>query len=99
MSDDKLLECCQAILDFLEEGNTAKIPTPKQLVMDDVFKDTMWISIQNNTDMIGFTKYLNDIFQLGYDIEIEGITPFFRNHSISFYKSIIRNLKIKQLLK
>ena len=102
MSDDNLLECCQAILEFIEEGPTHKIPTPKQLAMEEVFtkKAQAWRT-SNTTNMVGFTYYLNDLFQLGYNISDENgsAKTFFKNHSVEFYKSIIRNLKIKQLLK
>lgn len=99
MKDKNLLQCCQSILNFLEEEYNGQIPSPMQEVMDQTLIENGW-SIGKKGSMIGFTKYLNDIFQLGYTIEDENkeVKIFFTKHSRQFYKGIIRDLKIKSLL-
>lgn len=100
MKDKNLLQCCQSILNFLEEEYNGQIPTPMQKVMNEVLVSNGWGNEFKNGDIKGFTKYINDIFQLGYTIEDENknMKPFFDNHSTQFYKGIIRDLKIKSLL-
>jgi len=106
MSDKDLLECCQSILDFLCEddvenppANTFReIPTPKQKIMDGVLIRNGWG--KGSGDMIGFTEYLNNLFQMGYQIRDENgnYKRFFSNQSINFYKHFVRKLKLKQLV-
>lgn len=102
MKDKNLLQCCQSILNFLEEEYNGQIPTPMQKVMDEVLVSNGWGDgkFGFGGNMIGFTEFLNNIFQLGYTIEDENknMKPFFNNHSRQFYKGIIRDLKIKLLL-
>lgn len=63
----------------------------------------------NNKDLIEcckavldflFTKYLNEKFQLGYSIADEegNLRPFFEKHSRHFYKSLIRDLTINEII-
>lgn len=105
MSDKDLLECCQSILDFLCEDYDAtcrtrnvslEIPTPKQKIMDEVLNRNGW-----SHDMVGFTEYLNNLFQMGYQIKDESgnYKPFFSSEqSRNFYKHFVRKLKLKQLI-
>lgn len=112
MTDETLLECCQSILDFLQEevdSDTAILacvklphrvlfPTPKQKIMNKVLFRNGW-GDQDNGDMTGFTEYLNNVFSMGYQMKNEkGYKNFFENQSRQFYKHILRNLKLKQLL-
>jgi hypothetical protein len=100
MEDKNLLDCCQTILDFLQEDyhliqGRSSIPTPKQEIMNNTLSDNGW-----NNNMIRFTEYLNNLFQLGYQIEdtkTGSYKPFFSTQAEGFYKKIIRNLKLKQL--
>lgn len=46
-------------------------------------------------DIIGFTEYLNDRFELGYKV-IDRY--FFENYSKNFYKIIIRDLIINEII-
>jgi hypothetical protein len=107
MSDKDLLECCQSILDFLCEddvenppANTFReIPTPKQKIMDDVLIRNGWG--KGSGDMIGFTEFLNNLFQMGSQIRDENgnYKPFFSSEeSRNFYKHFVRQLKLKQLV-
>ena len=104
MLDKDLLECCQSILDFLCEPAATLIsidafPTPKQKIMDEVLTRNGWG--KGNGDMIDFTEYLNNLFQIGYQIKDESgsYRPFFSSEqSRNFYKHFIRKLKIKQLV-
>lgn len=105
MSDKDLLECCQSILDFLCEDDDAtwrtrnvslEIPTPKQKIMDEVLNRNGW-----SHDMVGFTEYLNNLFQMGYEIQSQdgSFKPFFSSEqSRNFYKHFVRKLKLKQLV-
>ena len=110
---DKDLECSQTVLNFIEEDdNLGTIPSPMQTIMNEVLSRNGWgldspasDQYRVNGDMIGFTKYLNKKYDLGYSIELEdyrNLRDFFTNHSIPFYKRIItqltRDLKLKQLL-
>jgi hypothetical protein len=93
-----LLQCAQSVLDFIEEDYTGMIPSTMQNVMDQTLIRNGWSKDNNNGDMIGFTKYLNERFELGYIIEDQnGVRNFFTKHSRQFYKSIIREQKLKQL--
>lgn len=98
MKDKNLLQCCQSVLNFIEEDYSGQIPSPMQKVMNEVLVSNGWGN-GTNGDMINFTKYLNDIFQIGYTIEDENkeVKKFFTEHSRQFYKRIIRDLKIKSL--
>lgn len=108
MSDKDLLECCQSILGFLCEDDDAtwrtrnvslEISTPKQKIMDGVLTKNGWG--KGNGDMIGFTEYLNNLFQMGYQIKDESgnYKPFFSSEqSRNFYKHFVRKLKLKQLI-
>ena len=113
MSDNDLLECCQSILDFLCEDDDAtwsrfvrytnstrnvslEIPTPKQKIMDEVLNRNGW-----SHDMVGFTEYLNNLFQMGYEIQSQdgSFKPFFSSEqSRNFYRHFVRKLKLKQLV-
>jgi len=113
MSDKDLLECCQSILDFLCEDDSSEwrtknvptstgvflFPTPKQKIMDEVLTKNGWG--HENGDMIGFTEYLNNLFQMDYQINDESgnYKPFFSSEqSRNFYKHFVRKLKLKQLI-
>lgn len=110
MSDKDLLECCQSILDFLCEDDYAawrtknvshEIPTPKQKIMDEVLTRNGWGKGNGNGDMTGFTEYLNNLFQMGYQIKDENgnYKPFFSSEqSRNFYKHFVRKLKLKLLV-
>jgi hypothetical protein len=111
MSDKDLLECCQSILDFLCEDEDAtwrtknvRVPTPKQKIMDEVLTRNGWgrfTQFSGNGDMFGFTEYLNNIFQMGYQIKDESgnYKPFFSSEqSRNFYRHFVRKLKLKQLV-
>jgi len=95
MNNKDLIECCEAVLDFLNEVNYVELAT-KQNIMNDVLIKNGW----EFGDMVGFTKYLNEKFQLGYSIADEegNFRPFFEKHSRHFYKSIIRDLTINKIL-
>ena len=104
MSDKDLLECCQSILDFLCEDDATwrtrnvslEIPTPKQKIMDEVLNRNGW-----SHDMVGFTEYLNNLFQMGYEIQSQdgSFKPFFSSEqSRNFYRHFVRKLKLKQLV-
>lgn len=105
MSDKDLLECCQSILDFLCEDDDAtwrtrnvslEIPTAKQKIMDEVLNRNGW-----SHDMVGFTEYLNNLFQMGYEIQSQdgSFKPFFSSEqSRNFYRHFVRKLKLKQLV-
>lgn len=105
MLDEDLLECCQSILDFLCEDDKGLVirpsewPTPKQKIMDEVLTRNYWGL--GNGNMIGFTKYLNDTFQMGYEIQDEdgNYKKFFSSEqSRNFYRHFVRHLKLKQLI-
>ena len=95
MDNKNLLKCCKAVLDFLTEEYYG-IPTPKQNIMNDILIKNGWVT----GDMTGFTEYLNKRFQLGYSIEDEegNMKNFFENHSRNFYKTIIRDLTINEII-
>lgn len=105
MSDKDLLECCQSILDFLCEDDSSEwrtrnistpFPTPKQKIMDEVLNRNGWCH-----DMVGFTEYLNNLFQMGYEIQSQdgSFKPFFSSEqSRNFYRHFVRKLKLKQLV-
>ncbi len=117
MTDKDLLECCQSILDFLCEddvdwktknlpANTFReLPTPKQKIMDGVLIRNGWGKGSGHHmpggDMVGFTEYINNLFQMGYQIKDENgnYKPFFSSEqSRNFYKHFVRKLKLKQLV-
>ena len=100
MLDKDLLECCQSILNFLcDDTSYNSFPTPKQKIMDEVLTRNGWG--KGNGDMVGFTEYLNNLFQMGYQIKDESgsCRPFFSSEqSRNFYKHFVRKLKLKQLV-
>ena len=101
MDNKNLLKCCKAVLDFLNEEYYGEIPTPKQNIMNDILIKNDWVTdIVLGGDMVGFTEYLNKRFQLGYSIEDEegNMKHFFENHSRNFYKTIIRDLTINEII-
>lgn len=101
MDNKNLLKCCKAVLDFLNEEYYGEIPTPKQNIMNDILIKNGWVTdIVLGGDMVGFTEYLNKRFQLGYSIEDEegNMKNFFENHSRNFYKTIIRDLTINEII-
>ena len=42
MNNKDLIECCKAVLDFLNEENNGRIPTLKQNIMNDVLIKNDW---------------------------------------------------------
>ena len=42
MNNKDLIECCKAVLDFLNEEYYGEIPTPKQNIMNDVLIKNDW---------------------------------------------------------
>ena len=101
MDNKNLLKCCKAVLDFLNEEYYGEIPTPKQNIMNNILIKNGWVTdIVLGGDMAGFTEYLNKRFQLGYSIEDEkgNMMNFFENHSRNFYKTIIRDLTINEII-
>lgn len=83
------LECCLSILDFLLENAEPPIPTPMQSKMDKILS-------KFGTDMVPFTQYLNNKYQI-YDGLLWSYSAkefFSTTKSIGFYKTIIRKLKI-----
>jgi hypothetical protein len=107
MDNKNLLKCCKAVLEFLEEEYYGEIPSPKQNIMTEILIENDWYDKTKTKngkhvypDMIEFTKYLNERYQLGYQIsdEVGNMKPFFENHSRIFYKSIIRDLKIEEII-
>jgi hypothetical protein len=99
MNNKDLIECCKAVLDFINEENDGRIPTLKQNIMNDVLIKNDW-KYKNFGDMVGFTKHLNEKIQLGYSIADEegNLRPFFEKHSRHFYKSLIRDLTINEII-
>ena len=98
MSDKDLLECCQSVLDFLCEDDSSEFPTPKQKIMDEVLTKNGWGHENGN---FGFTEYLNNLFQMGYEIQSQdgSFKPFFSSEqSRNFYRHFVRKLKLKQLV-
>lgn len=79
MNDKELLECCQGVLEFLTEDDfklhqsggyrlrhQLTLPTPKQKIMDEILTRNNWGNGGGGADMIGFTEFLNDKFQMGF---------------------------------
>lgn len=99
MTDYQILECCEAVLNFLNEDIPVKeasalgFKTPCSVYMSAMLKS------HNYGGMISFTEYLNRKYDLGYKLQDNlGYKTFFTNESRGFYKSIIRNLKINEVI-
>lgn len=100
MNNKDLIECCKAVLDFLNEEYYGEVPTPKQNIVNDILIKNGW-EYRNLGDIVGFTKYLNEKFQLGYSIvDEEGkvTRSFDGEQSRNFYKTIIRDLTINKII-
>ena len=103
MSDLDILECSQAVYNFLiiDEwhlinvvGGFNKLPHYKEMLEV--------LETYKMGDMISFTHYLNDRYKISSDeLWVPGYakTFFSTEKSHNFYKQIIRNLKINLLIK
>lgn len=102
MTDKDILECSHVVLNFIEENYDGTYPSKMQVIMNEVLVRNGWYKYPDKTngDMIGFTKYINKKYDLGYKIEGENgdLRNFFRNHSVPFYKRIISQLTREEKL-
>ena len=99
MSESEIIECSQVIYDFIQDetdislfNNFNDIPIQKK--MNETLR-------KYNTDIIPFTEYINKEYNIYPD-------PFWKNFSareffsttkaLDFYKTILRDLKLKSCL-
>ena len=99
MTDYQVLECCESVLDFLNEDipmaevSALGFRTPCSVRM------TALLNAHGFDSMVEFTELLNKHYNLGYKLQDDmGYKTFFTNESRGFYKSIIRNLKINEVI-
>lgn len=94
MSDKDLLNRCHLILDFLYEvrelGHPTSQPKPKEKIMLENIR---------NVELASFTKYLDMLFRLNYISNYNKLLSEELENTINLYKTIIRNIKIKEITK
>jgi len=97
LKDIEILECAQSVYFFLTDNTDIKLNKSFESFMDIPSFQKMNIVLKNyNTDMIPFTHFLNCKYQISNELWCESPKEFFSTtKSHDFYKSIIRNLKLK----
>ena len=105
MKNSEILECCEAVVEFLENENvdwrgrnlsfSVVTMTPEYHKMIEVIRK------YEMGDMISFTKYLNNKYKIYPDPLWEATAKefFATDKGINFYKTIVRDIKINQVLK
>lgn len=108
MDDKDLLDCCQSVLNFLQdkdEGLTNFTESKTMKEMDRVLsKNEFWSSVYGS-NMTGFMKWLSheydfdspDIYDDGRSYFSDGF-KFSEAPAKTFLKVVIREIKLKELL-
>lgn len=102
MDNDSLIECCQSVLDFLiEDDEEFKNSTGSFTYLPHYKKMIEVINKYEMGDMISFTKFINRKYRIYPDpIFVDGkAKEFFTKNGVSFYKGVLRELKINKILK
>jgi hypothetical protein len=112
-TDDDIIECCQSILDFLYEVSEKGFPNskqkPKEKIMNDTLRKYDWAYPNGYGRLNSFTDYMSAIFS-SYVVKnetdrsfsnlYEGRNDFiYSEEAKNFYKHILRELKLKKILK
>jgi uncharacterized pyridoxamine 5'-phosphate oxidase family protein len=110
MKDKEILECAESVYEFLLDDSTKKYSRQMILKRMSSFEDiptlsNMMKTLRNyNIDMVEFTMYLNDKYNIHESCLFNSILTkspkefFSTTKAKDFYKIIIRNLKIELLL-
>lgn len=101
MTNQGKLECCIAVLSFLEDDydvqKNQNFYSPKMEMMENCLNEHY-----GSNSMVNFTEYINANLSMGYIIkDLEGYKNFFTNHSRKFFKEAIsklREIKIEEIL-
>lgn len=97
MNNNEILECAQSIYEFLIDNSDHTIYKSYNDIPS--FKKMNIVLSKYNTDMISFTHFLNSKYIMSNKLLwMKSPKEFFSTtNSHSFYKRIIRNLKLEQL--
>jgi hypothetical protein len=97
LKDIEILECAQSVYLFLTDNTDINLNKSFESFMDIPSFQKMNIVLKKyNTDMIPFTQFLNCKYQISNKLWRVSPKEFFSTtKSHDFYKSIIRNLKLK----
>jgi hypothetical protein len=104
-TDDDILECCQSILDFLYEVSEKGFPNsqekPKEKIMNETLRKYDWAYHNGYGRLNSFTDYMGLIFNIRcIKNEYEARNDFiYSEEAKNFYKHIVRELKLKKILK
>lgn len=98
MNNNEILECAQVIHDFLTDNSDHTVYES----FNDIppFQNMNIVLSKYNTDLIPFTHFLNCKYNISNNLWVNSPKEFFSTtNSHSFYKRIIRDLKLKVCLK
>ncbi len=105
ISDDKILDCCNSILNFILEVNypspdtMPKLPTPAQKIMNSVLTENGYSSLSGGGNMIYFIEDVNLYYKLNYILqENNSYSKFFKEKSRGFLRQVIREIKLNKVL-
>ena len=99
MTDTEILECGQSIYDFLLDDTDIQTNMPFMEMPS--FKKMNDVLSKNNTDMVPFTEFLNskyNIYPKPLWWNFSARQFFSTTKALDFYKTILRDLKLKSCL-
>jgi hypothetical protein len=101
MKDKEILECAESVYDLIDDTSPKNYSSFENIP---AFSNMMKTLKKYNTDMVPFTMYLNDKYNIHESCLFNSILTkspkefFSTTKAKDFYKIIIRNLKIELLL-